>query len=363
MYEQRLGLFITVFCLMTLSIVGCQPTSPTVLVVTGTSTNLYDENLSIKPAPTAFPGIPTPELVPPITREAQTREGEAVLVSTLTREQLIQHVLKVDLVNTDVPADTEYGGGLPSLNVRWSNNGRHIAYTADYGIWIVDVNEWDKRKEVFLSHKPSELLGCCFASGPNLAWSPNDEMLAFTIFNFDKHTAGVGTYNLITDELRLVSANIGSVVDWGLRGLIACNKVISSCHILDIEHDEQYDIGALSSPFFSLPNEIVYGSGTDIMVKDLNSGQENVLILSKLPRFRSWAVNARPVPSPDGNYIAWVTQDTVAQINIYDRTQQQMLKLPDLAEPILWSSVAWSPDSHQLVFIANGTIWIMRFDL
>lgn len=357
------GIFICAFSLLTSSIISCRAISQAGPIVEEPASAPANENIVVDRWATSASVVSTPKLSLTATLESQFVEGEPTIVSNPTKEQPDQNIVKVEMVNTNIFADTESGGGLPSLNVRWSNNGQYMAYTADYGVWIVNVDEWDERKEIYLTHKTPELSECCFASGPNLAWSPNDEMLAFTIFNSAKHTTGVGVYNLISEELNLVSEDVGSVVDWGQKGLIVCNKPVSSCYILDIEHNQQYDIGAFPSPFFSGVHEIVYGLGADTMIKDLDTGEENTVILGNLPLFRSWHVNARPIPSPDGNYIAWVAQDTVSQINIYDRVQQQMLKLPEMADPILWCSVAWSPDSLQLAFIANGTIWIMRLNV
>lgn len=334
------------FCFAVLSIIACRPV----------------------PQPTSQPLLltETETLIPTSTAEEfVVVNASPVSVSRMANESVVQNEVNVEFLNTHIPADGEYGGGLPFTNPQWSNNGRFIAYLHDYGVWIANVDDLGNSQEIYLSQRSSEFLEPSLVPGPNLAWSPDDNLLAFTAFNFETHETGVAIYNRNTNQVDLFSENVGAVVDWGDRGLIACDYVISGCYILDavMQLNQQTNIGVVFSPFFSDTNELIFGSEANLVVKNLETGKENIIAADLLPRLTSWQVNAVPVPSPDGNYIAWVAQDTLSQINLFDREEQKMIHLPEMVKPLLWSSISWSPDSQQLIFVADGTIWIMRLDL
>lgn len=229
------------------------------------------------------------------------------------------------------------------IQPRFSPDGSQVSFTSDRNgadnIWVMDI---DGSNPVQITHESFRLLN-------NAWWHPNGDYLVAR-----KHFTG--TRSLGAGEMWLYHRDGGDGIQ------------------LTERKNEQQDAG---EPAFSPDGRYVYFSEdmTDgpffqynknandeiyqIRQLDLESGELTTLI-------SGYGGSARPSPSPNGKYIAFVRRERgKTALWLYDRDSGRQISLYDGLEHDqqeawaifgVYPNIAWTPDSESLVFWADGGI-------
>jgi len=229
------------------------------------------------------------------------------------------------------------------MQPRFSPDGKHIVFTSDRGggdnIWVMKRDGSDPKQ---LTEERFRLLN-------SPVWSPDGEYIAARRHYTSTRSLGAG-------EIWLYHRSGGSGVQ------------------LNVKPTDQKDLG---EPAFSHDGRYVYFSedttpGSSFQYnKDPNPGIYTIKRIDRetgeIERVLSGAGGAiRPTPSPDGKYLAFIRRhayDTKLWVHefesgrnriVYDALDRDMQET--WAIHGVYAGIAWTPDSKDLVFWADGKI-------
>jgi len=229
------------------------------------------------------------------------------------------------------------------MQPRFSPDGKHIAFTSDEdggdNLWIMNR---DGSNGKAVSKEQFRLLN-------SPAWSPDGNYLIGR-----KHFTS--TRSLGAGEVWLYHKTGGSGV------------------MLTKRPNEQKDLG---EPAYSADGKYVYFSQDATPGKTFHYSKDSVKGIYKIKRLeletgeidtiisgKGGAI--RPTPSPDGNYIAFISRgDFYSNLYLYDLKSGEETKIYENLERDLqetWAihgvypNIAWTPNSDSLVFWDNGKI-------
>lgn len=228
------------------------------------------------------------------------------------------------------------------MHPRFSPDGKRIAFTSDRGagdnIWTMNTKGEDMKQ---VSKESFRLLN-------SPAWSPDGQFIAAR-----KHFSS--TRSLGSGEIWLYHHSGGK----GLQ--------------LNKKPNKQKDLG---EPAFSHDGRYVYFSqdttpgGTFEYNKDPSPGIYSIKRIDRETGDIETVINAaggsiRPTPSPDGKYLAYVGRhDYDTKLFIYDlESRASRIVYHDLERDLqetwaihgVYPTMAWTPDSKDIVFWAKGT--------
>ena len=229
------------------------------------------------------------------------------------------------------------------MQPRFSPDGKHIAFTSDEdggdNLWIMDSDGTNGKA---VSKEQFRLLN-------SPAWSPD------------------GNY-LIGRKHYTSSRSLGAGEVW------LYHKTGGNGVMLTKRPNDQKDLG---EPAFSADGKYVYFSQDATPGKTFHYSKDSVKGIYKIKRLElatgeidtiiSGTGGAiRPTPSPDGQYIAFISRDDFSSnLYLYDLKSGKETKIYENLERDLqetWAihgvypNIAWTPDSESLVFWDDGKI-------
>lgn len=235
------------------------------------------------------------------------------------------------------------------MQPRFSPDGKYIAYTSDENggdnLWIMNVDGTNAKpvtKETFrLLNSP--------------AWSPDSNYLVGR-----KHYTG--------------SRSLGAGEVW------LYHKTGGSGVMLTKRPNEQKDLG---EPAFSHDGKYVYFSQDATPGKTFHYSKDSEKGIYKIKRLeletgkievvisgKGGAI--RPTPSPDGRHLAFISRDDFASnLYLYDlKSGKETLIYENLERDMqetwaihgVYTTIAWTPDSEDIIFWADGKINKLNVD-
>ncbi len=225
----------------------------------------------------------------------------------------------------------------------YSPDGQYIAYTSDEGggdnIWIMKADgsdAWQVTKESFrLLNSP--------------AWSPDGEYIVARKHFTARRSLGAG-------EIWMYHRSGGQGV------------------MLTARPNDQKDLG---EPAFSPDGKFVYYSQDDTPGQTFHYNKDSISGIYSIKRYEletgdietvisGMGGAVRPVPSPDGRYLAYVGRDDFqSKLYLYDlETGTSEAVYSDLSRDMqetwaihgVYPSMSWNTDGSELVFYAKGQI-------
>lgn len=285
----------------------------------------------------------------------------------------------IEIENTNLSAGGEFGGGRIHLhNPVWSHNGQQLAYKYDIGIWVVDTKDWQEPRLIYDGKQSREDFGLHFDILQNIAWSPDDSMLAFTLYELTDLGNAVGPvsaiYDFQTDSVHLISgAYTGVITEWNDQGILVCHIDEIGCGIINIDGEILYPLGVLIMPRFLDESHIMYNQDGNIVIFNFLENSTQTLIGTGItPPLSRLDFGSVPVVSPDGRWIVWLDRIPpsnsasrgIERMFVYDiknNSTQEILNSQEFQYPG-WSLPSWSPSSSELVFEAGDEIWILHIN-
>lgn len=229
------------------------------------------------------------------------------------------------------------------MQPRFSPDGKHIAFTSDQdggdNLWTMNV---DGSNGQALTQESFRLLN-------SPAWSPDGNYLVGRKHFSSSRSLGAG-------EVWLYHKSGGSGV------------------MLTKRPNEQKDLG---EPAFSPDGKYLYFSQDATPGKTFHYSKDSVKGIYKIKRMEletgeikvivSGAGGAiRPTPSPDGKYLAYISRDDFqSNLYLYNLANGEQVKIyQDLDRDMqetwaihgVYPTMAWTPDSKEIVFWAEGKI-------
>lgn len=225
----------------------------------------------------------------------------------------------------------------------FSPDGKHIAFTSDEdggdNIWIMNV---DGSNAKAITTETFRLLN-------SPAWSPDGDYIVGR-----KHYTG--------------SRSLGAGEVW------MYHKTGGSGIMLTKRPNEQKDLG---EPAYSHDGKYVYFSQDATPGKTFHYSKDSVKGIYKIKRYdletgdmtvvlsgKGGAI--RPTPSPDGKFLAFISRDDFASnLYLYNiESGEETLVYENLERDMqetwaihgVYPTMAWTPDSDEIVFWANGKI-------
>lgn len=229
------------------------------------------------------------------------------------------------------------------MQPKFSPDGKYIAYTSDQdggdNLWIMNAD----------GSNPKPVTSETFRLLNSPAWSPDGNYLVGR-----KHYTG--------------SRSLGAGEVW------LYHKTGGSGVILTKRPNQQKDLG---EPAFSHDGKYVYFSQDATPGKTFHYSKDSEKGIYKIKRYeletgkidtiisgKGGAI--RPTPSPDGKFLAFISRDDFqSNLYLYDLTSgEEILIHQDLERDMqetwaihgVYSNMAWTPDSKEIVFWADGKI-------
>ena len=229
------------------------------------------------------------------------------------------------------------------MQPKFSPDGKHIAFTSDQGggdnIWVMDL---DGKNAKAVTNETFRLLN-------SPAWSPDGDFLVAR-----KH---------FTDTRSLGAGEVWIYHKAGGKGMQLTKRP-----------NDQKDLG---EPAFSPDGKYVYFSQDSTAGKTFHYSKDSTAGIYKIKRYdrKTGEIETiisgmggaiRPTPSPDGKTLAYIKRDDFqTSLYLYDLESGKHTQVYDKLERDMqetwaihgvYTNIAWTPDSDELVFWAAGKI-------
>jgi len=229
------------------------------------------------------------------------------------------------------------------MQPKFSPDGKHIAFTSDQGggdnIWVMDL---DGKNAKAVTNETFRLLN-------SPAWSPDGDFIVAR-----KH---------FTDTRSLGAGEVWIYHKAGGKGMQLTKRP-----------NDQKDLG---EPAFSPDGKYVYFSQDSTAGKTFHYSKDSTAGIYKIKRYdretgeietiiSGMGGAIRPTPSPDGKTLAYIKRDDFqTSLYLYDLESGKHTQVYDKLERDMqetwaihgvYTNIAWTPDSDELVFWAAGKI-------
>jgi hypothetical protein len=267
-------------------------------------------------------------------------------------------------------------------NIAWSNSGDLLAYIHLLSIWIVPDGRWSEASEVYTRHAVFDSSKYTLY-GFDLAWSPDDTALGFTLFGYVENELLHGTLSrprLTRLDWRegtasFISEEEAQFTDWSTDNLLLTRRD-GGCWVLDVSSGEWWSLSLIDRdgtfagyPHWSHDGAVIFATFPDwraengtISIVDWRAGtRETISTVTGAVRMASnMGAPSTPLSSPDGRWIAWIEaehteEEYIWRIMLYDRERSEVSEIANNMEydSSEWEALTWSPDSRKLAFRAS----------